>query len=312
MPRNHFFRTFRRIFLGRPGRGFRMIQRMLSWRWSCVLSCCRLAPGGAAQAGRHISRIRLHIGHDRRVLLERETAGSEGDAAQIHQPPRAQPGHLGPGRRRARGNRAGVLGRTSRDVRAEGPGEWRRVRRDSPNPRHAHRSALLPPDAAWNRSGPGPAGILEAGPERLRIHCGPQVCHSIDWAIYKVYSFTVRIYYNSSKAASHGRIVSTGRRHDRRHARDRSRSAGLAGRAGKDRVHSGPVRKVEFVGLYEDFNWEGDGVFRQWHYQTEQGVLRRHIGTAVDKPYRVTWDNRWVPDQDQPVQLRRGSRTCTA
>jgi hypothetical protein len=124
---------------------------------------------------------------------------------------------------------------------------------------------------------PIPLASLKQGRNVFEFRAGPQVCHSIDWGIYKVYSFTVRIYYNSSKPHPTA--------------------------PGKTEFTPGPVRKVEFVGLYEDFNWEGDGVFRQWHYQTEQGVLRRHIGTAVTEPFRVTWDNRWVPDQSERMQI---------
>ena len=64
-----------------------------------------------------------------------------------------------------------------------------------------------------------------------------------------------------------------------------------------------PITRVEFLGHYEDFNWEGDGEFRQWHYITERGALARHIGTAAAPPYAVTWDTTWVPDQDQPVRI---------
>jgi hypothetical protein len=59
------------------------------------------------------------------------------------------------------------------------------------------------------------------------------------------------------------------------------------------------IASVDIIGRYEDFNWEGDGVFRQ----TQRGQLRRHIGTATEPPYAVTWDTAWVPDQSEPVEL---------
>ena len=151
---------------------------------------------------------------------------------------------------------------------------------------------------------PVPLASLKQGRNLFEFRAGPQICHSIDWGIYKVYSFTVRIYYNSSKPHPSGRIVSPG---PGSAIGDmpviEAEAQGSPAAPGKTEFTPGPVRKVEFVGLYEDFNWEGDGVFRQWHYQTEQGLMRRHLGTAVDKPYRVTWDNRWVPDQDEPVRI---------
>ncbi|MHC4402100.1 MAG: hypothetical protein ACYTG0_20710, partial [Planctomycetota bacterium] len=52
-----------------------------------------------------------------------------------------------------------------------------------------------------------------------------------------------------------------------------------------------------------DFNWEGDGVYRQWHGRTLFGELHNHMGTAREAPYRVRWQNRWVPDQDRPLEV---------
>jgi hypothetical protein len=153
-------------------------------------------------------------------------------------------------------------------------------------------------------SAPVPLSSLKQGRNVFEFRAGPQICHSIDWGIYKIYAFTVRIYYNTSKAHPKGRIVSP---------RDGSsfgdmpvievEAEGSPAAPGKTEFTPGPVRKVEFIGLYEDFNWEGDGVFKRWHYQTDQGIMRRHLGTATDAPYRVTWDNRWVPDQDEAVRI---------
>lgn len=149
-----------------------------------------------------------------------------------------------------------------------------------------------------------PLDQLKKGRNVFEFRAGPQVCHSIDWGIYKVYSFTLRIYYNSTKPHPSGRIVSPiagGEIGDMPVIE--AEAAGSPEAPGKTEFTSGPVRRVEFLGLYEDFNWEGDGVFRQWHYQTEQGEMRRHVGTSREPPYRATWDNRWVPDQREPVQL---------
>ncbi|MBD3391640.1 MAG: T9SS type A sorting domain-containing protein [Chitinivibrionales bacterium] len=56
--------------------------------------------------------------------------------------------------------------------------------------------------------------------------------------------------------------------------------------------------KVEFLGLYEGVNWEGDGDFTQWHYTYFHGEFERHIGTdSVGPDFQVTWNTEWVPDQ---------------
>lgn len=68
------------------------------------------------------------------------------------------------------------------------------------------------------------------------------------------------------------------------------------------RVQTG-VNRVEFIGLYEDFNYEGDGEYRQWHYTFYKGVLKYHIGTSKSAPYKITWKTDWVPSQTEPVKI---------
>jgi hypothetical protein len=145
---------------------------------------------------------------------------------------------------------------------------------------------------------------LKKGANVFEFRSGPQVTHSFDWGIYKIYAFTVRIYYNQSKPHPTGHIASPGEGHT---IQDlpviEVVATGSSPAPDKTEFTPGPVRRVDVIGLYEDFNWEGDGHYRQWHYQTDLGELRRHIGTAHEAPYRVTWNNRWVPDQDRPVQI---------
>ena len=151
---------------------------------------------------------------------------------------------------------------------------------------------------------PVPLESLKQGRNVFEFAAGPQICHSIDWAIYKVYAFTIRIYYNSDKPHPTGRVTTPragGQFGDS--VIVEAEAEGSKAAPGKTEFTPGPVRKVEFVGFYADFNWEGDGSYRNWHYQTDQGELRRHIGTAAQAPYRVTWDNRWIPDQTQPVRI---------
>jgi len=64
-----------------------------------------------------------------------------------------------------------------------------------------------------------------------------------------------------------------------------------------------PIRRVDFIGLYDDFDWAGGGRFRQWQYQTEDGVMNHHIGVATSAPFQVVWQNQWVPDQSQPLAI---------
>jgi hypothetical protein len=62
--------------------------------------------------------------------------------------------------------------------------------------------------------------------------------------------------------------------------------------------------RVDYIGFYEDFDWEGNGIYRQWHYQYQFGEMMRHLGTAVTAvPYGVVWDTTWLPDQDEPIKI---------
>jgi hypothetical protein len=63
------------------------------------------------------------------------------------------------------------------------------------------------------------------------------------------------------------------------------------------------ISKVDYVGLYEDVNLEGDGVYRQWHYLYFHGRLMHHIGSTMQSPFAVDWDTTWIPDQKEPVHI---------
>ncbi len=63
------------------------------------------------------------------------------------------------------------------------------------------------------------------------------------------------------------------------------------------------IRQVDYLGLYEGVNHEGDGIYRQWHYHYFRGRLTHHIGGSYQYPFQVTWDTRWIADQSQDIQL---------
>ncbi|MHC4353400.1 MAG: hypothetical protein ACYS0H_11880, partial [Planctomycetota bacterium] len=65
----------------------------------------------------------------------------------------------------------------------------------------------------------------------------------------------------------------------------------------------GSIKRVDYVGLYEDVNFEGDGVYRQWHYLYFHGKLMHHIGSAEQDPFEVAWDTSWIPDQKEPMGI---------
>jgi hypothetical protein len=64
-----------------------------------------------------------------------------------------------------------------------------------------------------------------------------------------------------------------------------------------------PIKQIYYIGLYEDVNFEGDGIYRQWHYIYFHGQLMHHIGSATQVPFDFTWTTSWIPDQKEPLQI---------
>ena len=119
--------------------------------------------------------------------------------------------------------------------------------------------------------------------------------HSWRWPQNLIYGVHFRIYYDPAKKPHPvGRIVSP------------SPGATL-GRSVRLEVEAsspaGNIKQVDYIGHYEDVNYEGDGLYSQWHYHFFHGRIMNHIGTATEAPYRVTWDTSWVPDQKQPMAI---------
>ena len=114
------------------------------------------------------------------------------------------------------------------------------------------------------------------------------------WPQWISYGATVRVYYDESlKSHPTGQIS--------------SHSNG--GTVGENEVFqattssSTPIQQVDFVGKYTDFNWKGDGNYRQWQDQTLYSDVRNHIGSDSQAPYGVAWQNSWIPDQDVPMEV---------
>lgn len=110
------------------------------------------------------------------------------------------------------------------------------------------------------------------------------------YPLYWIYSYTVRVYYDSSKRTHPTGTISVIPGSD-----SQTFSASAS--------YSEGIKQVDFIGYYKDFNWEGDGRFQNWHYIYSNGNLSKHIGTATSSPYSVRWNTTWIPDQDQPMKV---------
>ncbi|MEO8350262.1 MAG: hypothetical protein ABI680_00940 [Chthoniobacteraceae bacterium] len=119
--------------------------------------------------------------------------------------------------------------------------------------------------------------------------------HPWDWPQNLIYGIVLRIYYDpAQKAHPTGQMTWP-------------QSGATIGRSVPLRVEpesaGSALRQVEFVGLFDGVNWEGDGNYRQWHGTYFQGELTNHLGTVKAAPWQVEWDTSWVPDQTEPMQI---------
>jgi len=146
-----------------------------------------------------------------------------------------------------------------------------------------------------NNAVPVPLAYLLDGKNALQFAAGPQIAYNFGMGFYWIYDCTVRVYYNESRPHPTGEIVSP-------QAGDTfGETLKLEARASSP---NGPIVRVEFIGEYDDFDWDGNGVWREWQFTTQHGVLQHHLGTATHAPWQVTFDGHWLPDQSRPIRVR--------
>jgi hypothetical protein len=139
-----------------------------------------------------------------------------------------------------------------------------------------------------------PLDHLKQGKNNIQFTCGKQIYPSNIGGFYWIYSFTIRVYYHSSISHPTGRIITPV-------------SGSEIGDSPELRIEASSsnsvIKQVDYIGYYEDFDWEGNGLYKQWHYQTREGILNRHIGTSRQPPYSLIWDNVLLPDQENPISI---------
>lgn len=115
------------------------------------------------------------------------------------------------------------------------------------------------------------------------------------WPQWIYYGVTFRVYYKSSKPHPLGIITSP-------------RAGSTLGWNAPDKIkfeaqvghtHKVAVKKVDFIGNYNDFDWRGDGLPNQFKFRYAYGQIKRHIGTGTVQGSKasVLWDATWIPVQ---------------
>ncbi|MDD5688433.1 MAG: chitobiase/beta-hexosaminidase C-terminal domain-containing protein [Elusimicrobia bacterium] len=135
-----------------------------------------------------------------------------------------------------------------------------------------------------------PIGQLTSGTNTIEFTAGPQSCGSFNWGQWAYYGLKLRIYYDATKTHPTGSITSP--------TASSTINDNPAITAAVN-TYTGGINRVDFIGYYDDFDEDGNGIYSQWHYRyvVRNGALVGHIGTVTSSPYTKTWDTTWVPDQ---------------
>lgn len=191
----------------------------------------------------------------------------------------------------------GHAGTSGKALRVNG-GPWHELPRLEAIPGESARQAGYAPECYQHYSYATvavPVAELLEGENTFEFNGGPQICHSFGWGQWGAYGVTFRIFYDPEmKPHPTGRILTPARGH--------TFSDSLVVEAAASSP-LGDIRQVDFIGLYDDYDFEGNGIWRQWHYFYRYGQIKRHIATVKTAPYRAEWDTRWVPDQPEPISI---------
>ncbi|RPH76533.1 MAG: hypothetical protein EHM80_14440, partial [Nitrospiraceae bacterium] len=136
-----------------------------------------------------------------------------------------------------------------------------------------------------------PLSNLKQGTNTFQGTNAGQTCFDFGWGQWGQFGIVIRIYYGSSKSHPTGSISSP------------SAGATMGENPTINVATSGSVSRVDVVGYYDGYDTDGDGVYRDWHYdyhrnKSETNVsIRNHIGTKTSAPFNVPWNTSLVPDQ---------------
>ena len=138
-----------------------------------------------------------------------------------------------------------------------------------------------------------PLSQINEGVNTFKLTTDGQICHNFGWGQFIIYGVTFRIFYDDSKNHPDGSITSP--LSDTTIGENPVITAEASSPDG--------IKQIDFIGFYEDFNYKSDNIWRQWQYTLSHGLLSRHLGTAKEKPYSITWNTGWVPDQKEPMMI---------
>lgn len=139
-----------------------------------------------------------------------------------------------------------------------------------------------------------PLSLLKEGTNKIMFLQDKQICHGWGAPHTLTYALIFRIYYKSTKPHPTGEITSP----VNGAVLGPSNTLSAIVKEGGSKI-----RMVHFIGEYEDFDFEGNGMFRQWHYTYMYGKMARSLGRSTGAPHSLTWKTSKIPDQTKPMKI---------
>ncbi len=133
-----------------------------------------------------------------------------------------------------------------------------------------------------------PLQYLREGKNIFEGTSGRQTCYDFKWGQWGWYVMMVRIYYGPDKPHTAGQITWP--------------ASGGSISENPEIVISpedpGNVNEIQVIGKYYGYDENGDGLYLDWHHAYHGTEIEGHIGSLIQSPYHLTWDTRFIPDQD--------------
>jgi hypothetical protein len=136
-----------------------------------------------------------------------------------------------------------------------------------------------------------PLAHLIQGNNLFQGTSGPQTCYNFGWGLWAWYEVMVRVYYGPSKAHPTGSITSP------------ASGATFGENPTVTASTSADAVQVDFLGYYDGYDGDGDGVTQQYHYYYHRAkpetamLMKGHIGSDFASPFSAVWNTDLVPNQ---------------
>ncbi len=119
------------------------------------------------------------------------------------------------------------------------------------------------------------------------------------WPQNLIYGVVLRLYYASDRATAYG--VQKSARMKR--VFDGTNQKEVLSEVIYNMIDAPDIASVEYIGLFEDVNLQGDGKYRQWQFRHHRGKREGQLGIRYEAPFEMRLNPDILPDQLDPVRI---------